>query len=40
MDLVPVKPLGEEEANIRNVYRPKLTGLYQKLKSQSYRIPR
>jgi len=33
MDLVPVKPLGEEEANIRNLYSSRLTGLYQKLKS-------
>ena len=32
MDLVPVKPLGEEEANIRNMYRTKLQGLYSKLK--------
>ena len=28
----PVKPLGEDEAAIRNAYRTKLTGLYQKLK--------
>lgn len=33
MDLIPVKPLGEEEANIGNAYRSRLTGLYQKLKS-------
>ena len=32
MDLVPVKPLGEDEAAIRNAYRTKLTGLYGKLK--------
>jgi len=32
MDLVPVKPLGEDEAMIRNAYRTRLTGLYQKLK--------
>jgi pyrroline-5-carboxylate reductase len=32
MDLVPVKPLVEDEAAIRNAYRTKLTGLYQKLK--------
>jgi hypothetical protein len=32
MDLVPVKPLGEDEATIRNAYRAKLTALYQKLK--------
>lgn len=32
MDLIPVKPLGEDEAAIRNAYRTKLTGLYQKLK--------
>jgi pyrroline-5-carboxylate reductase len=33
MDLIPVKPLGEEELNIKNVYRSKLAALYQKLKS-------
>jgi pyrroline-5-carboxylate reductase len=33
MDLIPVKPLGEEEANIKNAYRSKLVALYQKLKS-------
>jgi pyrroline-5-carboxylate reductase len=32
MDLIPVKPLGEDEQAIRGAYRTKLTGLYQKLK--------
>jgi pyrroline-5-carboxylate reductase len=32
MDLIPVKPLGEEETNIRSIYRTKLQGLYGKLK--------
>ena len=32
MDLIPVKPLGEEESNIRNMYHTKLQGLYGKLK--------
>ncbi|MDO9527638.1 MAG: NAD(P)-binding domain-containing protein [Syntrophales bacterium] len=32
MDLVPVKPLGDEEENITNIYRTKLEGLYKKLK--------
>ncbi len=32
MDLVPVKPLGNEETNIRNMYRSNLEGLYKKLK--------
>lgn len=32
MDLIPVKPLGEDEAVIRSAYRTKLTGLYQKMK--------
>ena len=32
MDLIPVRPLGEDEAMIRNAYRTKLTGLYRKLK--------
>lgn len=33
MDLVPVKPLGEDEATIKNLYQTKLTGLFKKLKS-------
>jgi pyrroline-5-carboxylate reductase len=32
MDLVPVKPLGEDEATIKNLYQTKLTGLFKKLK--------
>jgi pyrroline-5-carboxylate reductase len=32
MDLVPVKPIAEEEENIRNIYRTRLQGLYGKLK--------
>lgn len=32
MDLIPVKPLGEEEASIRRIYRTKLQGLYDRLK--------
>ena len=32
MDLIPVKPLGEEEAGIREMYRSKLEPLYNKLK--------
>ena len=31
-DLVPVKPIGEAEPDIRNMYRSKLTALYGKLK--------
>jgi len=31
MDLIPVKPLGDEEENIKSVYRSKLEALYQKL---------
>ena len=33
MDLIPVKPLGEEEAVIREIYRSKLEPLYKKLKN-------
>jgi pyrroline-5-carboxylate reductase len=33
MDLVPVKPLGEEEASIKGFYQNRLTALYKKLKS-------
>ena len=31
-DLIPVKPLGEDEAAIKSAYQSKLTALYQKLK--------
>jgi pyrroline-5-carboxylate reductase len=33
MDLIPVKPLGEEESIIKAMYRSKLEPLYKKLKS-------
>ena len=33
MDLVPVKPLGEEEATIKGLYQNRLNALYTKLKS-------
>lgn len=33
MDLVPVKPLGEAEAGIKEIYQQKLSSLYQKLKA-------
>jgi pyrroline-5-carboxylate reductase len=33
MDLVPVKPLGEDEPAIRGMYRSRLGGLYAKLKN-------
>ncbi len=32
IDLIPVKPLAEDEAYIKNAYQTKLTALYQKLK--------
>jgi pyrroline-5-carboxylate reductase len=32
MDLVPVRPIGDEEAAIRAIYQDKLVGLYQKLR--------
>jgi pyrroline-5-carboxylate reductase len=32
MDLIPVKPLGEDEETIRDSYRTKLMSLYGKLK--------
>ena len=32
MDLIPVKPLGEEEANIKAMYRARLEPLHKKLK--------
>ena len=33
MDLIPVKPLGDEEATIREIYKSKLEPLYKKLKN-------
>lgn len=33
MDLIPVKPLGEDEAVIKNVYKTKLNALFKKLTS-------
>jgi len=33
MELIPVKPLGEEETTIRDIYRSKLEPLYNKLKN-------
>jgi len=32
VNLIPVKPLGEEEQGIRQIYETRLTGLYSKLK--------
>jgi pyrroline-5-carboxylate reductase len=32
MDLIPVKPIGEHEAQIAEIYRTKLTGLFEKIK--------
>jgi pyrroline-5-carboxylate reductase len=32
MNLVPRKPFGEEEENIKNIYRTKLTAIYAQLK--------
>jgi len=32
MDLVPVKPLGEDEESIKNIYRTRLENLFKKLK--------
>ncbi len=32
MNLVPTKPLGEEEENIKNIYRTRLSAMYAKLK--------
>jgi pyrroline-5-carboxylate reductase len=33
IDLIPVKPLGEDEAAIRAAYRARLEPLYRRLKS-------
>ena len=32
MDLIPVKPLAEMEAQVSEMYRTRLTGVYQKIK--------
>ena len=32
MDLIPVKPIGENQEEIKAIYREKLTGLFQKIK--------
>ncbi len=32
MDLIPVKPIGENEEQIKGIYQEKLTGLFQKIK--------
>lgn len=32
MDLIPVKPIGEKEEQIKAIYQEKLTGLFQKIK--------
>ncbi len=32
MDLIPVKPIGEHESQITDIYRTKLTGLFEKIK--------
>ncbi len=31
MDFIPVKPIGEEEANIKQIYHAKLEALFKKL---------
>lgn len=32
IDLIPVKPIGENETEIKEIYQTKLTGLYQKIR--------
>jgi hypothetical protein len=32
MDLIPVKPIGENEAQIKTIYQEKLMGLFGKIK--------
>jgi pyrroline-5-carboxylate reductase len=32
IDLIPVKPLADEEENIKSIYRSKLPSLYKRLK--------
>lgn len=35
IDLIPVKPIGEHETQIKEIYQTKLMGLFQKIKPQS-----
>jgi pyrroline-5-carboxylate reductase len=35
IDLIPVKPIGEHETQISEIYRTKLTALYEKIKPQA-----
>ncbi len=37
MDLVPMRPLSEEEEGIKNIFRTRLTAMYAKLKGQTLR---
>ncbi len=32
MDLIPVKPIGEHESQITEIYKTKLIGLFEKIK--------
>jgi len=32
IDLIPVKPIGENEAQIAEIYKTKLIGLFEKIK--------
>jgi len=34
MDLIPVKPIGEEEITIKNIYTEKLLAVYGKIKPE------
>jgi len=34
MDLIPVKPIGENESQIKSIYEEKLTALYEKIKPE------
>ena len=34
IDLIPLKPIGEHEAQISEIYRSKLMGLFEKIKPQ------
>jgi pyrroline-5-carboxylate reductase len=36
MDLIPVKPIGEYESQIADIYRTKLTGLFEKIRPQPF----
>ena len=38
IDLIPVKPIGEHEQQISEIYKTKLIGLFEKIKPQTFSL--